>query len=234
MVETFITICAAGEGGGMEITMKPIIFARIADMKYYKGITDIDSPENGGSYVKDTGMAHECYNFDVVKDQEGNEFCLGFTMLMGSSKIKDSQLHIEKIVGCELYKKEEVVEGVTVVWVSKSQRSKTMRVVGFYKNATVFREYQSADFDNGYVQAYNFVADKKDCVLLPYSERHSNSVWYVPASQKNGASFGFGRSNIWYAGSNTRNEKEIQYVERMLDSIEHYQGENWIERGGVQ
>lgn len=214
--------------------MKPIIFARVADMKYYKGITNIDSPENGGAYVKDTGLAHECYNFDTIKDQDGNEVCLGFAMLMGNSKTKDSQLHIENIVGCELYKKEDVVHGVTVVWVSKSRRSKTMRVVGFYKNATVFRNYQYADFDNGYVQAYSFVADKKDCVLLPYTERFSNGAWYVPASQKNKSSFGFGRSNIWYAGSRTRNEKEIQYVERMLHNIEQYQGKNWIDEGGAQ
>lgn len=211
--------------------MKPIIFARIADMKYYKGITDIDTPENGGAYVKDTGMAHECYNFDAVKMGDGKEICFGFSMLMGASKTKNPQLHIEKIVGCESFKQAEAVDGVTVVWVSKSQRSKTMRVVGFYRNATVFRNYQELEFENGYIQTFSFAADTKNCELLPYSERHSNSAWYVPMSQKNGSSFGFGRSNIWYAGSDTNNEKEIQYVERMLKNIEHYQGENWIDRG---
>ena len=32
-----------------EKIMKPIIFVRIADMKYYKGITENDVPDNGGS-----------------------------------------------------------------------------------------------------------------------------------------------------------------------------------------
>lgn len=211
--------------------MRPIIFARIADMKYYKGITSTDMPENGGAYVRDTGEAHECYNFATAINEEGKETCLGFSMLMGAYKNREPQLHIEKIVGCELFKKKEFVDGVTVVWVSKSHRSKTMRVVGFYKNATVFRNYQQALFNNGDEQSYSFIADKKDCVLLPYSERHSNSCWYVPTSQKNNSSFGFGRSNIWYAGSNTKDKKEIEYVERMLESIERYQGENWIDKG---
>ena len=35
--------------------MRPIIFVRIASMLYYQGITDKDSPVNGGSYVKETG-----------------------------------------------------------------------------------------------------------------------------------------------------------------------------------
>ena len=77
--------------------MKPIIFARIADMKFYKGITDTDKPVNGGSYVKDTNYAHECYNFDPVILEDNKEYCLGFTQLLGG---KDPQLHIERIVGC--------------------------------------------------------------------------------------------------------------------------------------
>ena len=49
--------------------MRPVVFVRVADMKYYQGITDQDSPVNGGSYVNDTGLAHECYNFEpLVQD----------------------------------------------------------------------------------------------------------------------------------------------------------------------
>ena len=54
--------------------MKPIIFARVADMKYYRGITDKDKPYNGGSYVANTGYAHECFNFDpIIFDNDDQE-----------------------------------------------------------------------------------------------------------------------------------------------------------------
>lgn len=209
--------------------MRPIIFARVADMKYYKGITDIDKPENGGSYVNDTGLAHECYNFDpVIETGQDFEKCLGFCMMSGG-KNGVNQLHIEKITGCEACKKEEACEGVTVVFVSKSSRAQTMRVVGFYKNAIVYRYPHFMKFDGGYEQMYWFEAKKEDCVLLPYSTRFGSSAWFVPNSTAKD-DFGFGRSQVWYAGSKGASDKELEYVERMILSIDSYQGENWMEK----
>ena len=209
--------------------MKPIIFARVANMKYYKGITDIDIPENGGSYVKNTNYAHECYNFDSAILDDNKEYCLGFTQLLGG---KDPQLHIEHIVGCKGMKNALSVDDVIVVFCSKAQNSKTMRVVGFYKNATVYRYYQECTFPgvdgNDYIQAYTFLAEKKNCVLLPYQERFSNGNWFVPTSGKMGYSFGYGHSNIWFAGSDTYNMDEINYVNKMIENIENYSGENLI------
>lgn len=209
--------------------MKPIIFARIADMKYYRGITEKDMPENGGKYVKDTGLANECYNFDPInQDGEDYEKCLGFCMLSGG-KNGVSQLHIEKIVGCEDCKKEESCEGVTVVFVSKSSRAKSMRVVGFYRNATVYRYPHFMEFENGYEQMYWFEAKKEDCVLLPYSTRFGSSSWYVPNSTARD-DFGFGRSQIWYAAGKGASDREIEYVEKMLKSIDEYDGDNWMNK----
>lgn len=209
--------------------MKPIIFIRVADMKYYKGITDTDKPENGGSYVSDTGRAHECYNFaPVVQDGEDYEKCLGYFQLSGG-KNGANQLHIERIVGCEACKKEESCEGVTVVFVSKSNRAKSMRVVGYYKNATVYRYPHVMEFESGYEQTYWFEAKKEDCVILPYHTRFSFANWYVPKSTEKNA-FGFGRSQVWYAAEKGSSLKEIEYVEKMIQSIDEYDGENWMEK----
>lgn len=209
--------------------MKPIIFARIADMKYYKGITENDKPVNGGSYVKDTNDAHECYNFDPVQLNGGKEYCLGFSMLMGGN---NPQLHIEKIVGCETLKNAEFADDVTVVFCSKPHNGKSMRIVGFYRHARVYRDYQICIFpgnnNEDYEQYYNFIAEKKNCVLLPYQERFRTGKWFVPTSGKMGYSFGFGHSNIWYAGSNTSDTKEIEYVNELLNSIETYAGDNLV------
>ena len=124
------------------------------------------------------------------------------------------------------------VDNVIVVFCSKAHNSKTMRVVGFYKNATAFRDYQECVFPsedgNDYVQSYSFLAEKKDCVLLPYQERFRTGDWFVPTSGKMGYSFGYGHNNIWFAGSNTYNMDEINYVNKMIESIENYNGENMI------
>ena len=211
--------------------MKPIIFARVADMKLYKGITETDQPANGGAFVRETNYAHECFNFYPVmlNEDEEHEYCLGFTQLLGG---QNPQLHIEHIVGCEAMKNEPEVHDVIVVFCSKAQNSKSMRVVGFYKHATVYRYNQQCTFPcadgTEDVQYYCFLAEKKDCVLLPYGKRFTDGSWFVPTSGKMGCSFGYGHSNIWFAGSNTENEDEIRYVNKMIESIEHYSGENMI------
>ncbi|MDE5738192.1 MAG: hypothetical protein K2H93_07500 [Oscillospiraceae bacterium] len=201
--------------------MKPIIFARLTDMKYYKGITDDDKPVNGGSFVKDTNLAHECYNFDVVTLENGKEYCLGFVEISTGA-----QLCIERIIGCESFKNAEYVDNVTVVFCSKPGNIKGMRVVGFYRNATVFRYPQSDDDD----WIFNFISEKKNCVLLPYQERlSSDNKWFVPISGTKGYTFGFGRSNTWYAESKTDNKDEIEYfLNKLINNIENYDGDNLV------
>ena len=210
--------------------MKPIIFCNIAYMKYYKGIIKgIDEPVNGGAYVKKNKDAHEAYNFDCFRG-EGNEtdFCIGFVMLAQSLKNKTSQLHIEKINGCQLSKNEESVDGVTVVWCAKPDNIYGRRVVGWYKDATVYRCPQY-EFRNELEQEFNFIAKKENCVLLPEKERLS-SKWIVPSSGHNGYDFGFGRSNLWYAQGTESNAELKRYIENLSAQIENYNGENWIDK----
>lgn len=210
--------------------MKPIIFCNIAYMKYYKGIIKgIDEPVNGGAYVKKNNDAHEAYNFDCFRG-EGDEtdFCIGFVMLAQSLKNKTSQLHIEKINGCQLSKNEESVDGVTVVWCAKPDKIDGMRVVGWYKDATVYRCPQY-ELRNEREQEFNFIAKKENCVLLPEKERLS-SKWIVPSSGHNGYDFGFGRSNLWYAQGTENNSRLKRYIERLSAKIGKYNGENWIDK----
>ena len=129
--------------------MRPVIFVRVADMKYYQGITDQDRPVNGGSYVNNTGLAHECYNFaPVIQSGEDYEKCLGYFMMIGGNGV--CQLHIENIPGCEAFKHEEAAYGVTGIFVSKAVSSKSMRVVGFYKDAIAYRFPHHMEFEDNY------------------------------------------------------------------------------------
>ena len=62
---------------------------------------------------------------------------LGYFMMIGGNGV--CQLHIENIPGCEAFKHEEAAYGVTGIFVSKAVSSKSMRVVGFYKDAIAYR-----------------------------------------------------------------------------------------------
>ena len=211
--------------------MKPIIFCNITYMKYYKGvIPGVDEPQNGGSHVKETGDACEAYNFEPVYfEGKSAELCLGFVMMAQSKKNRYSQLHIEKIIGCQAARKESTAEGVTVVWCAKSDDFGGVRVVGWYENATVFRNFATCEFGNGYVQEFNFCANAEDCVLLPENER-ALEKWIVPRSGYNGYDFGFGRSNLWYAQGAKENPRLKDFLENIIEQIENYDGDNYIEK----
>lgn len=135
-----------------------------------------------------------------------------------------NQLHVEKILGFgDPFKKELCVTGVTVIWCATSDLNETS-VVGWYKNATVFRKYQSFKDDKSKERFYNILALSSNCVLLPQGTRHRH-IWSVP-SKKYTRAFGFGQSMLWYA----QEEKAVPYLQRLTDNINSYNEENWLHK----
>ena len=207
-----------------------VLFCNIAWMDYYKGNDGNDQPHHGGSFVEETGDAHEKYNFDVVTlssettNYPDGDYCLGFVETKHTND-RSNDMHIEKIESCSGMKDENEVDDVLVIYCAKypfSERDETY-VVGWYKHATVYRSYEEMDFD-GYIQSFNAIAKKEDCVLLPRASRRRMTVWGVPRKKK-GVGYGFGQSNMWYASE----EKAKPFVERLVRQIEEYDGENWID-----
>ena len=199
-----------------------ILFCKVAAMKYYKGVCDKDQPFNGGSFVKKTGTCMEDRNFWPVETDDGI-YCFGFVETKTTSKNRAfaNDLHIEKIAGCEAMKDEESVDDVIIVWCATTDQNETS-VMGWYKHAVVYRQYQGLDIkgdkDEHY---YNVLAHEKDCVLLPRETRHKH-IWNVPVAKKQG--FGFGQSMLWYGGE----ENAQKYICNLIRNIDDYQDVNWL------
>ena len=219
-----------------------VLFCNIAWMDYYKGnVNGNDQPKNGGSYVLENGDAHEKYNFSPVLLSKDNttypdgEYCLGFVETKSTNGKTRNQLNIEKIEGYEALKNENEAEDVLVIYCAKFPDSSTYEtyVVGWYKHATVYRNYAVMEFDNGedgiYEQFYNAIAKKSDCVLLPRGLRRRSNIWRVPR-KKGGISYGFGRSNVWFASDADKNDSLKKFLDRVTEQIEKYSGENWIDK----
>lgn len=121
------------------------------------------------------------------------------------------QIHIEKL-GAEI--EDDYIDGVLVVWVSKRPKDK-IRIVGWYKNARVYREWEAPAVgskrkkDNYY---FNIEAKIDDSVLLPVDER----TFEIPKATKEGP--GIGRSSIWYA----EGEKNKELVKKVMEYILNY------------
>ena len=188
-----------------------ILFCNIAWLLYYKGLCPGEvEPSSGGEYVKRTGDAHEKHNFLPIdltfKDgaMPDGLYCLGFVETKATGKEKANQLHIEKIDGCAACEHEPAVDDVLVVYCATHPAHNFTTVVGWYKHATVFREYQAAEV-NDFVQNYNAIAKVEDCVLLPVPIRSRRTMWNIPR-RNCGAAFGLGRSNVWFACGDEENE----------------------------
>lgn len=202
-----------------------VLFCKISNMKYYKGVCDNDKPEYGGSYVKENGYGHEEYNFQSFeKNGPGEAECLGFVEPK-SNRGKRNTLHIENIEGCSAMKEEECVEDVLVIWCAK-QLEGHIAVVGWYKHACVWRNLQDwtyihPDGEKEY-REFNVRAKAEDCVLIPHNRRRNNKWEIKPASYTK--AYGFGQSMVWYP---TQPEAKV-FLNKLIENIENYTGDNHL------
>lgn len=181
-------------------------------MNDYQGITNEDSPKHGGSYIAQYKSGAEVYNFKpfngimygfVEAGWEPKPRCINITNL-GASKQAQS------------------VEDVLVVWVARHSCKRQTLVVGWYRNARVYRASQEAPPDsprklpNGTDAEYFATADKNDCVLVPPSLR----ICEIPRTEKGKG--GLGQKNIWYA----KDELGLETKLRVLEYIRNYEKQN--------
>ena len=191
------------------------IFFNTAWMKYYRGITIDDKPRNGGKYVKENDDCAEIYNFTPV-DTDNGLYCFGYGETIRSKEKGSSQLRIENIAVSA--RNQDCMNDVLVVWCS-TYEPKNYRVVGWYKNATVFRYHQNDDYG-----LYIAHANSSDCVLLPEHVRLENEEWAVPRAKNTG--YGFGQANMWYPDKYPAAQ---EWLKKLVKCIDNYDGDNWIE-----
>ena len=149
-----------------------MLFCNIARMDSYRGWTSVDRPQGAGNHPK----KEEVHNFHP---HGGHVY--GYVAAVARS------INLERLGAAD--KMQPSVGGVDVIWTAPST-SRGRDVVGWYRDATVFRHLQT--YRRGH---YHAKASKTDFVLLPPNRRTLN---IERARDQPG---GFGNSNIWYADS---------------------------------
>lgn len=175
----------------------PILFCNVGWMNKYNGISG-DSIERGGKY-NNHSIGHEVCNFT---NNQG--FVFGYVQPVGDS------IKIEKLGAS---KKDEKVEGVTVVWTAGPGSGGTV-VVGWYEDATVYRDLQSIPKPNALqaknnVSSYRVKAQAHKATLLPIEQREL----IIPRAVKGG----IGQSNVWFADK----DESQEIVSRVLELIKN-------------
>ena len=179
-----------------------ILFCNVGWMNEYVGI-DGDSIDGGGAFNEEN-VGHEVCNFSSVQGR-----VYGYVESKGQIKIE--RLGVDKKV--------ESISGVTVVWTAPRKSGGTV-VVGWYRNATVYRQLQQMPESakrhkkNG-VSHYRITTLFNDATLLSPDER----VCVIPRRKK-----GFmGQRNVWYPYS----EESKEFVADVAALIEGKRLGDW-------
>lgn len=187
-----------------------VLFCKCAWMDKYQGpaYENDDIIVGGGSYVDQTGEGGEQNNFIIHEDNRlrGYVYPKGYTDKYGEKKVQ--KINLERI--CKSAKNKEKVEGVLVVWAATHPDEEGSRVIGWYKNATVYREF-TGDKYNDY---YNVIADFRNCVLIT---NPNNRKVEIPKASK--GVFGFGSALYRFTDEETSKEK----VNEIIEYIEWYE-----------
>ena len=120
-----------------------ILFANIGWMVHYRGNNAKDQIKGGGSYRDDD--KHEAFNFLSI-----NGKCYGYVQ-----PVRWGGINIERIEkGC----KDDKLSNVLVVWIATHPSAGGTYIVGWYKNANVFKSFQDSKNPQRNKYDYNIVA----------------------------------------------------------------------------
>jgi 5-methylcytosine-specific restriction enzyme A len=183
---------AAGVANGDGSIQPPMIFLRTGWMKYYRGVTIDDQIHGGGKFVDENGFGHEIYNFLPLNGRVYG-YCRNRSTPGGKTNfVHGAGIKLERL-GAGMTDSE--FDGVLVVWLAKRQKART-EIVGWYRNAIVYRHWQEAPHGsnrilNGETVGFHTSAAQADATLLPYDKRD----FVIPAK---GPGI-IGQANVWYA-----------------------------------
>jgi len=175
-----------------------IIFLNTGWMDFYRGLTG-DPISGGGKHVVNTGWGNEMFNFKPLRNK-----LYGYVQpKIDKVYHNPSIIKLEKIGGSELAEK---LYNVTVVWTATHPNKGGAYIVGWYKNATVYRYEQSPPKNsNRRYKNRNFgyyvSANVNESKLLSKDER----VFGI----RRGKGW-MGQSNVWYAQDKTEFIKKVQ------------------------
>ena len=164
-----------------------MLICRTTWMKEYRGITEEDKPVGGGSYVDENNDAFEKYNFlpqpdGLIHGFVETKYSKGHT----ADARHANSIHIERIDASAL--KKDRIENVRVVFVSFNPDVGKTFIVGWYDNATVYRN--RFEYNGLYT---TMTCRPEDAHLIPVEKRD----FEVPKASKDNK-YGIGQSNLWY------------------------------------
>lgn len=188
----------------------PILFCNIAWMKKYAGRSAKDPPLGGGAFPRSEGYCSEECNFVPCEDG----YVYGhFETIKGDD---DRKVLIERLGAS---KSDNFLDGVDIVWTAPTKGHDPRAVVGWWRNARLYRERQqfnghfpSAQHRKDEIISFRVRASRGEAVLLPSGQR--------TMTLQRGAGWS-GQASWWYA-DDTRNPAARRFVSAVRSLMDGY------------
>lgn len=181
--------------------LAPVLVCNVGWMDRYQGTGRGDKITGGGSHIDQTGYGEEIYNFASHRGK----------VYGGVFPVPHESINVNKLNGGT---GGERADGVTVIWCARRPKVGGSYIVGWYKNATVYAEWQkppagSKRFIRGKKERCGFYvkAKAKDVLCLDKDER----LLRVPRGIG-----GLGNSNIWFPELTSVGQKFLKSASSLL------------------
>lgn len=191
-----------------------VLFARIGWMTFYCGVKRGDSKVIGGGSYNTTGVGSEQLNFSPIGKRLN-----GFVQ-----SIRSHPLKLERIA--RNAGEADSLDGVLVVFIAQRPGERGQVVVGWYQDATVYRDVRpdprrtrAAD------RVFNVQTSKSLGVLLPTNERYK----FVP-----GGKGAFGQANVCYSLESNGKAKKAPWMKAVIEYTRTYRGANILAQPEIE
>lgn len=163
----------------------PVLVCRTAWMDRYQGLRKgADPPKGGGAYVGREGFGHEIFNF--LRDDDGSY--RGYVRPPGQRPVAEQRINIGRLGAT---RDSDAARGVTIFWAATHPVLGGTRVVGWYDDAVVYRNWKPSPKPRVLPNAQDagFMIEARSGKLLPKDDRSL----VLPRGEG-----GMGQANIWY------------------------------------
>lgn len=196
------------------ISVDITVIFNVAWMEHYRGEWGVGTIINGGLFISQNHWGGEMFNFK--KNENGTKY--GYVEPGESNAGNPRNINISNLITRPgAVRTVPSLNDVLIAWVARPPTADETVMVGWYKDATLFRSAQQPPISvnrtlpNGNIQDYFARAEDNNCVLLPVADR----TVIIPRSKVvNGVRTTgvLGHSNLWYARSQEGIAKKVEII----------------------
>ncbi|WP_084640170.1 DUF3883 domain-containing protein [Kaistia adipata] len=173
--------------------MTQLLFVNVGWMIEYAGLSASDPTLGGFGHLKHSNIGYETWNFVPRRGK-----LYGYVP-------RSARINLARLGGLRSSKS---ISGITVVWLARNPRNRRTYIVGWYRDATVYRDIGHVRIkrERSIEVDYHIEAPADKAKLLKVDAR----VFLIPTAKEEG---NLGQSPIWYGKDDNFRKDVAEYID---------------------